>query len=88
MFSMRIPRIPEERFADVGDFPYEPKYAEISDLDGGTLRMAHVDEGNGPVVPLLHGEPSWSYLYRHVMKVLLDAGLRVAAAHLGFGESS
>lgn len=88
MYSMRILRTPEERFTDVGDFPYEAKYAEVPDLDGGTLRMAYVDEGGGPAVLLLHGEPSWSYLYRHVMKVLLDAGLRVVAPDLvGFGRS-
>jgi haloalkane dehalogenase len=85
---MRILRTPGERFADLPGFPYEPRYAEVPDHDGGTLRMAYIDEGAGPVVLLLHGEPSWSFLYRHVIQVLLDAGLRVVAPDLiGFGRS-
>ncbi|SRR6266545_5225991 len=85
---MRILRTPGERFADLPDFPYEPRYAEVPDHEGGTLRMAYIDEGTGPVVLLLHGEPSWSFLYRHVIRVLLDAGLRVVVPDLiGFGRS-
>lgn len=88
MARMRILRTPAERFATLPDFPYEPNYAEVPDLDGGVLRMAYIDEGTGPVVLLLHGEPSWSFLYRHVIKVLLDAGMRVVAPDLvGFGRS-
>ncbi|HEY7488134.1 MAG TPA: haloalkane dehalogenase [Streptosporangiaceae bacterium] len=85
---MRTLRTPDDRFADLPDFPYEPKYAEVPDLDGGTLRTAYVDEGTGPVVLLLHGEPSWSFLYRRVIRVLLDSGLRVVAPDMiGFGRS-
>jgi haloalkane dehalogenase len=85
---MRILRTPAERFAGLPDFPYEPRYADIPDTADGTLRMAYIDEGTGPVVLLLHGEPSWSFLYRHVIRVLLDAGLRVVAPDLiGFGRS-
>jgi haloalkane dehalogenase len=87
---MRILRTPDERFAGLPDFGYEPRYAEVPDPDGGggALRMAFVDEGTGPVVLLLHGEPSWSFLYRHVMRVLLDARLRVVVPDLiGFGRS-
>lgn len=83
-------RTPEDRFADLPDFPWEPGYAEVPDGDGGTLRMAYVEAGpaDGPVALLLHGEPTWSYLYRHVMRVLADAGIRAVAVDLvGFGRS-
>jgi len=77
-------RTPEDRFADLPGFPYEPRYASTSD----GLRMAYVDEGAGPTVLLLHGEPSWSYLYRTMIPVLLDAGYRCVAPDLiGFGRS-
>ncbi|MGI5288269.1 haloalkane dehalogenase [Nonomuraea polychroma] len=83
---MRTLRTPEERFADLPDFPYEPRYAEVAD----GLRMAYVEAGPGdgePVV-LLHGEPTWSFLYRHVMPELAAAGLRAIAVDLvGFGRS-
>jgi haloalkane dehalogenase len=78
-------RTPDERFADLTDFPYEPHYG---DVDG--LRMAWVEEGpaDGPVVLLLHGEPSWSFLYRTMIPVLAAAGLRAVAPDLvGFGRS-
>ena len=81
---MDLLRTPEERFTDLPDFPWRPTYAQTSD----ELRMAYLDEGSGPVVLLLHGEPSWSYLYRKVIPVLLDAGYRVIAPDLiGFGRS-
>ncbi len=76
-------RTPEERFADLPGFAFEPHYRE---LDG--LRLAHLDEGDGAPVLLLHGEPTWSYLWRHVMGPLLDAGHRcIAPDHAGFGRS-
>jgi haloalkane dehalogenase len=76
-------RTPEERFAGLPDFPWEPHYREI---DG--LRLAHLDEGDGAPVLLVHGEPTWSYLWRHVMPPLLDAGHRcIAPDHAGFGRS-
>ncbi|MGH8867627.1 MAG: haloalkane dehalogenase [Actinomycetes bacterium] len=87
---MRVVRTPDERFNDLPDFDYEPRYADLPDGDGGTLRMAYVEDGplDGPVVLLLHGEPSWSYVYRHVMRVLSKAGLRAVAPDLvGFGRS-
>ena len=82
---MRIVRTPEDRFAGLPDFGYPPRYA-----DAGGVRMAYVEAGpaDGEPVLLLHGEPSWSFLYRHVMPVLADAGLRAIAADLiGFGRS-
>jgi haloalkane dehalogenase len=87
---MRVLRTPDERFADLPDFGYQPYYADVPDQDGGTLRMAYVRYGpeDGPVVLLLHGEPSWSFLYRKMIPVLADAGLCVIAPDLvGFGRS-
>jgi haloalkane dehalogenase len=82
---MKVLRTPEERFAGLPDFGYEPRYA-----DAGGLRLAYVEAGQpaGEPVLLLHGEPSWSFLYRNVIPVLAEAGLRVIAADLiGFGRS-
>ena len=76
-------RTPDERFTDLPDFPYEPHYR---DVDG--LRLAHVDEGDGPPVVLMHGEPTWSFLWRRVIPPLRDAGYRcIAPDHAGFGRS-
>jgi haloalkane dehalogenase len=83
-------RTPDDRFADLPDFGWPPAYAEVTDPGGGTLRMAYVDAGpgDGPVALLLHGEPSWSFLYRHVIGVLTEAGVRCVAPDLvGFGRS-
>ncbi len=89
---MRILRTPDDRFADLAGFAYEPHYADVPDPDAGgrTLRMAWVEAGpaDGEVVLLLHGEPSWSYLYRSLLPVLAAAGLRAVAPDLvGFGRS-
>lgn len=78
-------RTPDACFEGLPDWNYEPQYL---DIDG--LRQAYVDEGpaDGPVVLLLHGQPSWSYLYRKMIPVLADAGFRVIAMdHLGTGRS-
>ncbi|MEN8719864.1 MAG: alpha/beta fold hydrolase, partial [Oceanococcaceae bacterium] len=82
---MNVLRTPEDRFADLPDYPFAPHYV---DVDG--LRMHYVDEGppDGPVVLLLHGEPTWSYLYRKMIPPLAAAGFRVIAPDLiGFGKS-
>src|SRR6516164_2894838 len=82
---MKVLRTPQDRFAALPDFGYPPRYADV-----GGLRMAYVAAGppDGEPVLLLHGEPSWSFLYRKVMPVLADAGLRAIAADLvGFGRS-
>jgi haloalkane dehalogenase len=87
---MRSLRTPDERFAELPGFDLAPQYAQVPDPDGGTLRMAWVVDGpaDGPVVLLLHGEPSWSFLYRTTIPVLAAAGLRVVAPDLvGFGRS-
>src|SRR5690348_10569436 len=82
---MNVLRTPEERFAGLPDFGDPPRYA-----DAGGLRLAYVETGpaDGEPVLMLHGEPSWSFLYRTVMPVLAEAGLRAIAADLaGFGRS-
>lgn len=87
---MDVLRTPDERFANLPDFPFEPHYIEVDSGAGTTLRIHYLDEGppEGEVVLLLHGEPSWSYLYRKMIPVLVDAGLRAVAIDLvGFGRS-
>ena len=80
---MDVFRTPDERFAGLPDFPWEPHYLEV---DG--LRIAYLDEGEGEPVLLMHGEPSWSYLYRKMMPPLLEAGFRVLVPDLvGFDRS-
>jgi haloalkane dehalogenase len=82
---MKILRTPDARFADLPDFDYPPRYAEV---DG--LRMHYVDTGpeDGPPVLLMHGEPSWSFLYRKMIPIFVEAGCRVLAPDLiGFGRS-
>jgi haloalkane dehalogenase len=87
---VEVLRTPDERFADLPEFPYQPRHVEVADGDGGTLRLAYVEDGpdDGATVLLLHGEPSWSFLYRRMIPVLAGAGLRVVAPDLvGFGRS-
>jgi haloalkane dehalogenase len=87
---MRTLRTPGDRFAGLPGFPYRPNYADVPDGAGGTLRMAWVAAGpvDGAPVLLLHGEPSWSFLYRRVISVLAAAGLRAIAPDMpGFGRS-
>jgi haloalkane dehalogenase len=83
---MEALRTPDDAFAAITDFPYEPHYADVGD----GLRMAYVDEGPRDAAPvlLLHGEPSWSYLYRKMIPPLVEAGHRAVAPDLiGFGRS-
>ncbi|HMJ76672.1 MAG TPA: haloalkane dehalogenase [Iamia sp.] len=87
---MDVVRTPDSAFADLPDFPFAPHYVEVDDGDGGTLRVHHLDEGPADAAPvlLMHGEPSWSFLYRHVIPPLVAAGHRVIAPDLvGFGRS-
>lgn len=87
---MQTLRTPDDRFDALPDFAFAPHYVEITDPDGTVLRVHHLDEGpaDGPVVLLLHGEPSWSYLYRHMIPPLVAAGFRCIAPDLiGFGRS-
>src|SRR5262249_19100244 len=83
-------RTPDDRFTNLPGFDFAPHYADIPDGAGGTLRMHYLDEGprDGEIVLLLHGEPSWCFLYRKMIPVLVGAGLRCVAPDLvGFGRS-
>ncbi|MFE5286380.1 haloalkane dehalogenase [Nocardia sp. NPDC056611] len=89
---MHALRTPDDRFADLPDFDFEPHYTDVVAGDGSAtrLRLHYLDEGprDGDVVLLLHGEPSWSFLYRTMIPVLVKAGLRCIAPDLiGFGRS-
>ena len=88
---MQLLRTPDERFADIPDYPFAPHYAEVTDAaTGQAMRLHYIDEGDGDAAPvlLMHGEPSWSFLYRHFVGPLVAAGHRVIAPDLiGFGKS-
>ncbi len=87
---MKVLRTPDERFAGLADYDFEPQYAEVTAGDHEPLRMHHLDEGPADAAPvlLLHGEPTWSYLYRHMIPVLVAAGHRCIVPDLvGFGRS-
>jgi len=81
---------PEARFQDLPDFPWTPHNVEVPDGEGGSLRIAHIDESPGAAetVLMLHGEPSWSFLYRKMIPPIIGAGHRVVVPDLpGFGRS-
>lgn len=87
---MTVLRTPDERFNNLPDFPFSPHYVEVEDADLGALRIHYVDEGpdDAPVVFCLHGEPTWSFLYRKMIPHFVAAGFRVIAPDLvGFGRS-
>jgi haloalkane dehalogenase len=87
---MKTLRTPDERFAGLADFPFEPHYVEVPDGEGGRLRIHYVDENpkGAETVLLMHGEPTWSYLYRKMIPVIVKAGHRAVAPDLaGFGRS-
>lgn len=87
---MSVLRTPDECFQNLPDFPCQPHYVEIEDSDLGALRIHYIDEGpaNAPVILCLHGEPTWSFLYRKMIPVFTAAGFRVVAPDLvGFGRS-
>jgi haloalkane dehalogenase len=92
---VRLLRTPEERFSALEGFGHPPRYVELADPDGGAARVRMATYGVGPEGPdagptvlLLHGEPTWSYLYRHVLDALTGAGVRAIALDLvGFGRS-
>jgi haloalkane dehalogenase len=82
--TVEVLRTPDDRFSRLPDYPFEAHYVDVG------LRMHYVDEGPRDADPilLLHGEPSWSFLYRHMIPVLQQAGYRVVAPDLiGFGRS-
>jgi haloalkane dehalogenase len=87
---MTVLRTPDSRFENLPGYPFQPHYIYLKDARLGELRMHYVDEGprDAPVVVMLHGEPSWSYLYRKMIVPVAAAGYRVLAPDLvGFGKS-
>lgn len=88
---MKVLRTPDAAFAEIQEYPFSPNYLDVIDADSGAvLRVHYIDEGprDAPVVLMMHGEPSWSYLYRHMIGPVVAAGYRVVAPDLiGFGKS-
>lgn len=87
---MEILRTPDECFANLPGYAFEPHYITVDDFEGSELRMHYVDAGSraAPAVLLLHGEPSWSFLYRKLIPIITGAGYRAVAPDLiGFGRS-
>ncbi len=87
---MKALRTPDERFQNLPGYNFAPHYAEIPDGEGGALRVHYVDEGprDGAPILFMHGEPSWCYLYRKMIPILVAAGHRAIAPDLiGFGRS-
>lgn len=88
---MKVLRTPEAAFEGVTDYPFSPHYLDVTDaLSGANLRVHYIDEGprDAPVALMMHGEPSWSYLYRKMVAPVVAAGFRVVAPDLiGFGKS-
>jgi haloalkane dehalogenase len=83
-------RTPDDRFDSLLDFDFAPHHIDVDDTEGGKLRLHYLDEGPSDAAPVLmmHGEPTWSYLYRHMIPVLAGAGHRAIAPDLiGFGKS-
>jgi haloalkane dehalogenase len=83
-------RTPDERFADLPGYPFAPHYAAVETKNLPAVRMHYVDEGpaDAPAVVLLHGQPTWSFMYRNVIAGLVASGLRVIAPdNIGFGRS-
>jgi haloalkane dehalogenase len=87
---VKVLRTPDSRFEGLPGYSFAPHYLDVADGEGGTLRVHYLDEGakGGEIVLCLHGEPSWSYLYRKMIPVFVAAGHRVIAPDLvGFGRS-
>lgn len=87
---MKVMRTPDDRFENLFGYAFDPHYAEVTADDGTALRLHYLDEGprNGEVILCMHGQPSWSYLYRKMIPILVEAGFRVIAPDLiGFGKS-
>jgi haloalkane dehalogenase len=87
---MEFLRTTDDRFVDLPGYDFSPNYLQVDDSEGGELRVHYLDEGPGDADPvlLMHGEPSWSFLYRKMIPILVAAGQRVIAPDLvGFGRS-
>src|SRR5579859_4532933 len=79
---MPVIRTPDERFHNLAQFPFQPRYVEVNGM-----RIHYVDEGRGEVILCLHGEPSWSYLYRKMIPILARHARVIAMDFVGFGRS-
>ena len=87
---MELIRTPDECFENLYQYDFAPNYQEITDANGNTIRVHYLDEGpsDGETILCMHGQPSWSYLYRKMIPILTAAGYRVLAPDLvGFGRS-
>jgi haloalkane dehalogenase len=87
---MKVLRTPDERFRDLPGYSFTPNYLDVPDGEGGSLRVHYLDEGprGSDTVLLMHGEPSWSYLYRKMVPIIVAEGFRAVAPDLvGFGRS-
>lgn len=87
---MNILRTPDDSFENLSGYPFKPNYMDIRDSENHSLRIHYIDEGpiDAEPVLLMHGEPTWSYLYRNMIPVIIDAGYRAIAPDLvGFGRS-
>lgn len=80
--KMDVLRTPEERFSNLPGFPYEPHYKELNGL-----RLHYIDEGKGEVILCLHGEPTWSFLYRKMVPIMRKTHRVLAFDFAGFGRS-
>ena len=88
--KVKFLRTPDECFANLQDFIFAPNYLEVEDTEGGQLRLHFLDEGPSDAAPILvmHGEPTWCYLYRHMIPIFSSKANRVVAPDLiGFGRS-
>ncbi|MGQ9625016.1 MAG: haloalkane dehalogenase [Candidatus Bathycorpusculaceae bacterium] len=86
---MELLRTPDERFKNLSDYPFKPNYIQVNE-NGLSIRLHYVDEGPKDAEPILlmHGEPTWSFLYRHMIPIFAKAGYRAVAPDLiGFGKS-
>ncbi len=86
---MAVLRTPESRFANLPGYPFAPHYVDLAKAVGrsGEARMHYVDAGSGQVILCLHGEPSWSFLYRRMIPILAKRGRVLAPDLFGFGKS-
>ncbi len=88
---MKLLRTPDSQFVNLVDYPFKPHYLDIKDRQADvSIRVHYIDEGDAAAQPvlMLHGEPSWSFLYRKMVSPFVDAGYRVVAPDLpGFGKS-
>ena len=87
---MDFNRTADDRFENLPDYPFKPNYVDVDDTEGGKLRMHYVDEGpkDGQTVVMIHGNPTWSFMWRKLIPTLIENGYRaIAIDHIGIGRS-